>query len=1036
MIHRAHFVFSHARRAACALGALCLAGGAFAAERADIAGALATLDSPGNARTSQTPTGDLTYLGAPAGAGFAPGASGSATDAARGFLLDHGSSFGVRSSKVDFQPERENKDHGRTYVRLQQTYNGIPVFAAKALVQVGTRNRIESAAVDICRHVGALDGGRPGTTPTLSASDAVAAALKAAQKASEVNDLAPIDSPQLVIYAPEVVDNSGAPVLAWALKVGSLHPGVYLEQYLVNAHTGEVALHFNLIETAKNRQIYDSNNTSADPGTLVRSEGGPAVSLADANLAYQYYGDTYDFYLSHHGRDSVDNAGLTLSATVRYCDPNDTCPFQNAFWDGSRMYFGDGFAAADDVVAHELTHGVTQYTSNLIYLNQSGAINESFSDVWGEFVDQTNTGGTDTAPVKWLMGEDVPGIGAIRSMKDPTAFLNPDSTCSAFWWDSPADSGGVHTNSGVNNKLCYLLTDGDTFNGHTVTGMGINTVASLYYEVQTNLLTDASNYLDLYHALLQAAINLGLNAGQQANIEEACQAVAITESTNCHVPPPPPANDDCANAIAVSLNTVYTGDVTSATGTETLTCSSTDLLDSNDAWFTFAPPSTGAYTVTLCTSGSGSTDTTLGVFTGDCNTHTLLACNDDGCDPTTFGVPSHLTRTLNQGTTYLIRVATYGAAGGPFALQVLAGSQAAGDPISCNDHATGTLNASSPRYNRIFGDNSAGLNCDALSADSSNDACPYVSLPFHADAPANFSAVVRGRGTTLEDTVMSIYCNFDPLHPDQNLIVYNNDFHGPLSGFKQEDGIALVPGNTYYLVLSTFTGDAGGLIDTGTYDVCIGPHFAFGEATCDLASCPDFNGQGNNLYTYIGSVLSSTQTFSTDDLDATGMRDHYEAALAGHVLCNGRVAWYENAICTFQANRATLAGEASYASLQPFADALAMLLSISPSLRQTLITDLSLTGSYSVVTDGAKSGAEVLSPGGDPDHDGLTNQQEYQNVLANGGTQDDYVAAALNPLLDGNPATQAALPVAGYAGVVLAALLLPLGLFDARRKRA
>ena len=170
------------------------------------------------------------------------------------------------------------------------------------------------------------------------------------------------------------------------------------------------------------------------------------------------------------------------------------------------MVYGDGvgFALADDVVAHELTHGVTEHTSNLFYYYQSGAINESLSDIWGEFVDQTNLAGNDSASVKWLIGEDVIGLGAIRDMEDPTTFGDPDRMTSPSYWFSMGDSGGVHTNSGINNKAAYLMVEGGSFNGQTVTALGITKVAAIYYEVQTNLLTSGADYADLHDALFQA----------------------------------------------------------------------------------------------------------------------------------------------------------------------------------------------------------------------------------------------------------------------------------------------------------------------------------------------------------------------------------------------------------------------------------------------------------------------------------------------------------------------------------------------------
>jgi Zn-dependent metalloprotease len=209
----------------------------------------------------------------------------------------------------------------------------------------------------------------------------------------------------------------------------------------------------------------------------------------------------------------------------------------NAFWNSGsdRMFFGSGFAT-DDVTSHELTHGVTDSESDLVYENESGAINESLSDIFGEFVDLVNGQGNDAAAVRWQIGEDLP-IGAIRDMRTPPNFGDPDRLGSPLYHprSDPKDHGGVHTNSGVNNKLCYLLTDGDVFNGQTVAGMGILRVAGLYYEVNTNLLSSGADWTDLYNALVQAAINLGWTTQERNNLYRACAAVEIASSRNIYV---------------------------------------------------------------------------------------------------------------------------------------------------------------------------------------------------------------------------------------------------------------------------------------------------------------------------------------------------------------------------------------------------------------------------------------------------------------------------------------------------------------------
>jgi hypothetical protein len=198
------------------------------------------------------------------------------------------------------------------------------------------------------------------------------------------------------------------------------------------------------------------------------------------------------------------------------------------------MVYGDGYASADDVVGHELTHGVTQYESGLLYFRQSGAINESMSDVFGELIDLSDGLGNDTAGVRWQLGEDIPG-GAIRSMSDPTTFGHPDKMTSPNWLSATGDDGAVHYNSGVNNKAAFLMTDGGSFNGKTITGLGINKTARIYYEVQTNLLTPGSNYADMYNLLQQACVNL-IAVGVTTK-DDCAQVMSTVQATEMNLQP-------------------------------------------------------------------------------------------------------------------------------------------------------------------------------------------------------------------------------------------------------------------------------------------------------------------------------------------------------------------------------------------------------------------------------------------------------------------------------------------------------------------
>jgi Zn-dependent metalloprotease len=222
-------------------------------------------------------------------------------------------------------------------------------------------------------------------------------------------------------------------------------------------------------EPQKQRSIYDAGHNTNLPGALVRSEGQAPVADQSVNRAYDGLGDTFDFYLAAYQRNSIDNRGLPLVASVHYDQDYD-----NAFWNGQQMVFGDGdnqifidFTGSIDVIGHELTHGVTGSEANLTYLNQSGALNESISDVFGSLVKQYKLNQTaDTAD--WLIGAGIlaPGIQgrALRDMRSPGTAYNdpvlgqdPQPADMAHFVQTNEDNGGVHINSGIPNRAFYLV---------------------------------------------------------------------------------------------------------------------------------------------------------------------------------------------------------------------------------------------------------------------------------------------------------------------------------------------------------------------------------------------------------------------------------------------------------------------------------------------------------------------------------------------------------------------------------------------------
>ena len=207
------------------------------------------------------------------------------------------------------------------------------------------------------------------------------------------------------------------------------------------------------------------------PGRKVRGEGDKPGKDATVNRAYAGLGATFELFLKAYGRNSIDGEGLPLDATVHFDED-----YNNAFWNGEQMVFGDGdgeifldFTIPVDVIGHELTHGVTQYTANLTYFGQPGALNESMSDVFGSLIKQYTLGQT-AAEADWLIGAGLlaPRVTgtALRSMKDPgTAYdddvlgKDPQPATMDDYVRTGRDNGGVHINSGIPNHAFYLAAD-------------------------------------------------------------------------------------------------------------------------------------------------------------------------------------------------------------------------------------------------------------------------------------------------------------------------------------------------------------------------------------------------------------------------------------------------------------------------------------------------------------------------------------------------------------------------------------------------
>lgn len=307
------------------------------------------------------------------------------------------------------------------------------------------------------------------------------------------------------------------PYLAYQIEVTNKKD--VREYIFINAHTGELVEQFTGIHPI-DRKLYETNTTATNlkwkegdafPGTLSSWQQNEVVT---SEHVYNFFKNAFG-YVSY---DAADHTMITVNN-----DPTISCP--NARWNGTYAGYCDG-TATDDVIAHEWGHAYTEYTSGLIYQYQSGALNESYSDVWGETIDLINnymdegenlsvrTTTACSGSLRWKVGEDATSFGgAIRDMWNPNCNGDPAKVLdTANYYCGTADSGGVHTNSGVTNHLYALLVDGGTYNGYTMTGMGFVKAAHLWWRAQKNYLTATSDFANFADALEASANDLiGVN---------------------------------------------------------------------------------------------------------------------------------------------------------------------------------------------------------------------------------------------------------------------------------------------------------------------------------------------------------------------------------------------------------------------------------------------------------------------------------------------------------------------------------------------
>ena len=260
------------------------------------------------------------------------------------------------------------------------------------------------------------------------------------------------------------------------------------------------------------RSVYDDECRNDLPGRLLRGEGDDPSGDPEADAVYDNLGDVFEYYSDTFGRDSYDDSGAELIASINFCEEPGV-PTRNAYWDGTQMKFGDGYAASLDVTAHELTHAITDRTADLEYNCQSGALNEAMSDIFAANVDAAD----------WEIGEDLPG-GALRDMAHPENGDPPQPGHTDDFVEMPNDgspfndNGGVHYNSGIPNRAYYLM----------VQSIGRKAAEQIVYRALTEKLESDSGFEDFRTASLEVARELwGEDSPEYQGANESFAAVGL-----------------------------------------------------------------------------------------------------------------------------------------------------------------------------------------------------------------------------------------------------------------------------------------------------------------------------------------------------------------------------------------------------------------------------------------------------------------------------------------------------------------------------